>query len=499
MMNINKQNLTTNCDVILIGAGIMSVTLGVLLKELNPNIRIDIYERLDRVAGESSDAWNNAGTGHSALCELNYTPQDEVGDINISKAVKIMESFEVSKQFWTYLVSHGYFNAPTDFINQVPHMSFVTGQEDVEFLRKRFEALQKCHLFEGMEFSDDIKKIRSWIPLIMNERVDNEPVAVTRCEFGTDMNFGELTRNLCKHLKEKHEVEVFLNHEVETLEQQDDKTWKLRVEDKTTGEERFVNSQFVFIGAGGGSLRLLEKSDIPEADGYGGFPVSGQWLVCKNEEIIAQHDAKVYGKAKVGTPPMSVPHLDSRVINGKKELLFGPFAGFSTKFLKEGSFFDLPASITFDNILPMLGVGIHNLSLTKYLIEQVMLSQEEKVEVLREFIPNARDEDWEIAIAGQRVQVIRKDEEEGGVLEFGTEVVTAHDGTIAALLGASPGASTSVTVMLEVMEECFPEQMKSNEWKEKLEEMIPSFGKHLVDDRDFAIKIRSSSNSILGI
>jgi malate dehydrogenase (quinone) len=499
MMNINKQNPTTDCDVILIGAGIMSATLGVLLKELNPNIRIDIYERLDRVAGESSNAWNNAGTGHSALCELNYTPQDEEGNVNISKAIKIMESFEVSKQFWAYLVSHGYFNAPTDFINQVPHMSFVTGEEDVDFLRKRFEALQKCHLFKGMEFSDNVDEISSWIPLIMNKRVDNEPVAVTRSEFGTDMNFGELTRNLCKHLKEKHEVDVFLNHEVETLEQKDDKTWKLRVEDKTTGEERFVTSQFVFIGAGGGSLRLLEKSDIPEADGYGGFPVSGQWLVCINEEIIAQHDAKVYGKAKVGTPPMSVPHLDSRVINGKKELLFGPFAGFSTKFLKEGSFFDLPASISFDNILPMLGAGIHNLPLTKYLIEQVMLSQEEKVDVLREFIPNAKDEDWEIAIAGQRVQVIRKDEEEGGVLEFGTEVVTAHDGTIAALLGASPGASTSVTVMLEVMEECFPEQMKSKEWKEKLEEMIPSFGKHLVNDRDLAMLIRANNLLVLGV
>jgi malate dehydrogenase (quinone) len=498
-MNINQQNPSTDCDVILIGAGIMSATLGVLLKELNPNIRIDIYERLDRVAGESSDAWNNAGTGHSALCELNYTPQDEKGNVCISKAIKIMESFEVSKQFWAYLVGHGYFNAPTDFINQVPHMSFVTGNEDVEFLRKRFEALQKCHLFQGMEFSDDIEKIRFWIPLIMNERADNERVAVTRCEFGTDLNFGELTRNLCKHLKEKYEVDVFLNYEVETLEQQDDKTWKLRVEDKITGEERYVISQFVFIGAGGGSLRLLEKSDIPEADGYGGFPVSGQWLVCKNEEIIVKHDAKVYGKSKVGTPPMSVPHLDSRVIHGKRELLFGPFAGFSTKFLKEGSFFDLPASISFDNILPMLGAGIHNLPLTKYLIEQVMLSQEEKVEVLREFIPNAKDEDWEIAIAGQRVQVIRKDEEEGGVLEFGTEVVTAHDGTIAALLGASPGASTSVTVMLEVMEECFPELMNSLEWKEKLVEMIPSYGKHLAEEEEFTKKIRCSTNAILGI
>ncbi len=497
-MKLNK-NIITDCDIILIGAGIMSATLGVLLKELNPDLRIDIYERLDRVAGESSDAWNNAGTGHSALCELNYTPLKEDSSVSISKAIKIMESFEISKQFWAYLVGHGYFSSPTDFINQVPHMSFVEGKEDVEYLKKRFEALQKSHLFEGMEFSEDFEKIKSWIPLMMQVRNPEEPIAATRTEHGTDMNFGELTRNLCKHLKEKYEVDIFLNHEVETLEQQEDKTWKLRVEHRVTGEERYVTTQFIFIGAGGGSLRLLEKSDIPEADGYGGFPVSGQWLVCKNEEIIAQHDAKVYGKAKVGTPPMSVPHLDSRVINGKKELLFGPFAGFSTKFLKEGSYFDLPASITFDNILPMLGVGIHNLPLTKYLIQQVMLSQEEKVEALREFIPNAKDEDWEIAIAGQRVQVIRKDEEEGGILEFGTEVVTAHDGTIAALLGASPGASTSVTVMLEVMEECFPELMNSVDWKEKLAEMIPSYGKSLKDDILLTQKVRNNSTEILGI
>jgi malate dehydrogenase (quinone) len=498
-MNINKINTTTDADVILIGAGIMSATLGVLLKELNPDIRIDVYERLDRVAGESSEAWNNAGTGHSALCELNYTPLKEDGSVSTSKAIKIIESFEISKQFWAYLVGHGYFNSTSDFINQVPHMSFVEGKEDVEYLRKRFEALKKSHLFEGMEFSEDFEKIKSWIPLMMRNRNPEEPIAATRTEHGTDMNFGELTRNLCKHLKEKYEVDVFLNHEVETLEQQDDKTWKLRVEDKISGEERYVTSQFVFIGAGGGSLRLLEKSNIPEADGYGGFPVSGQWLVCKNEEIIAQHDAKVYGKAKVGTPPMSVPHLDSRVINGKKELLFGPFAGFSTKFLKEGSFFDLPASITFDNILPMLGVGIHNLPLTKYLIEQVMLSQEEKVEVLREFIPNAKDEDWEIAIAGQRVQVIRKDEEEGGVLEFGTEVVTAHDGTIAALLGASPGASTSVVVMLEVMEECFPELMQSDSWKEKIEQMIPSYGKSLNENEELTKRIRGFCDAVLRV
>jgi len=497
-MNINKVNAATDCDVILIGAGIMSATLGVILKELNPNIRINIYERLDRVAGESSEAWNNAGTGHSALCELNYTPLEDDGTVNISKAIKIIESFEISKQFWAYLVGHGYFGSPKDFINQVSHMSFVEGQEDVEYLRKRFNALQKCHLFEGMEFSNDFEKIKSWIPLMMKDRNPEEAIAATCTPHGTDLNFGTLTRGLCKHLKDKYKVDIFLNHDVETLKQQDDKTWKLRVEDKTTGKERHVTSQFVFIGAGGGSLRLLEKSHIPEADGFGGFPVSGQWLVCNNEKIIAQHGVKVYGKAKVGTPPMSVPHLDSRIINGKKELLFGPFAGFSTKFLKEGSLFDLPASISFDNILPMLNVGIHNLPLTKYLMQQVLLSTKEKVDVLREFIPTAKDQDWELAIAGQRVQVIRKDEEGAGILEFGTEVVTAKDGTIAALLGASPGASTSVMVMLEVMEECFSELMQSTEWKTKLAEMIPSYGKSLKDDKELTKRVRDFTFGVLG-
>ena len=496
-MKIVNKNALTDCDVVLIGAGVMSVTLGALLKELDSALRIDIYERLDRIAGESSDAWNNAGTGHSALCELNYTPLEDDGTVTISKAIKIMESFEVSKQFWAYLMSQGYFGSPKDFINQVPHISFVEGQENVDYLSKRFEALQKCHLFEGMQFSDNFEEIKSWIPLMMEGRNPTENIAATLSPHGTDLNFGTLTRSLCRHLKEKFEVDVFLNHEVETLEQQEDKTWKLRVEDKSTGEERYISSRFVFIGAGGGSLKLLEKSDIPEANGYGGFPISGQWLVCKNEQIIAQHGAKVYGKAKLGTPPMSVPHLDSRIINGKKELLFGPFAGFSTKFLKEGSYLDLPASISFDNILPMLNVGIHNLPLTKYLIQQVMLSMEEKVDVLREFIPTAKDEDWELAIAGQRVQVIRKDEEEGGVLEFGTEVVTAKDGTIAALLGASPGASTSVIVMLEVMEECFPELMQSKEWKTKLVEMIPSYGKSLKDDEELTKQVREFTYKVL--
>jgi malate dehydrogenase (quinone) len=495
-MILNDKNSITECDVVLIGAGIMSATLGVFLKELMPNLEIHVYERLDKIAGESSDAWNNAGTGHSALCELNYTPQKE-GKIDTSKALKIMESFEISKQFWAYLAGHGYFASPETFINQVPHISFVTGEEDVDFLKNRYKALKQNHLFSDMEFSQDFEQIKSWIPLMMNDRNSSEKIAATRSLSGTDVNFGELTRSLFNHLTEGFNTDIFLNHEVKKLKQLPDKTWKLEIKDEVNDFEKVITAKFVFIGAGGGSLLLLEDSDIPEAEGYGGFPVSGQWLICKNEELIAQHDAKVYGKAKVGTPPMSVPHLDSRVINGKKELLFGPFAGFSTKFLKEGSFLDLLDSITFDNIRAMIGAGIHNLPLTRYLIQQVRMSPEDKVETLREFIPNAKDEDWELAVAGQRVQVIRKDEEEGGVLEFGTEVVTAHDGTIAALLGASPGASTAVSIMLELMNECFPEQMQSADWQTKLKQMIPSYGENLTKDVILAKRMRVWTNNTL--
>ncbi len=497
-MVLNHKNSVAECDIVLIGAGIMSATLAAFLKELNPNLEIHIYERLDVIAGESSDAWNNAGTGHSALCELNYTPLQEDGSVDIKKALKIMEQFEISKQFWASLTQKGYFNSPKTFINSIPHISFVTG-DDVEFLKKRYKALQNCHLFEGMEYAENPEKIKDWIPLMLQNRDSEEKIAATRIEIGTDVNFGELTRSLFNHLKQSHDVDVFLNQEVKKLKQLEDKTWLIEIEEQKYGIEKNITAKFVFIGAGGYSLPLLEKSEIPEAEGYGGFPVSGQWLVCKNDNLINQHHAKVYGKAKVGTPPMSVPHLDTRFINGKKELLFGPFAGFSTKFLKEGSLLDLLSSIKFDNILPMLSAGIHNLPLTKYLIGQVMMSMEDKIEVLREFIPDAKEEDWELATAGQRVQVIKKDEEEGGILEFGTEVVTATDGTIAALLGASPGASTSVSIMLELMNDCFSEQMKSAEWQAKLKELIPSYGEKLADNQVLSAKIRNWTDEVLGL
>lgn len=488
-------NGQTKTDVILIGAGVMSATLGALLKELVPDWKITVFEKLASSGEESSNEWNNAGTGHAALCELNYTSEKPDGSIDISKAIKVNEQFQVSMQFWSYLVNHNLIRNPQDFIMPLPHMSLVHGQQDVAFLKKRFEAMASNPLFQGMEYSEDPQKLAEWIPLVMEDRTSNEPIAATRIESGTDVNFGALTRLLFDHLKKK-KVDIHYNHQVDDIKRAGDGSWELKVRDASGKVERHT-AQFVFIGGGGGSLPLLQKSGIPEGKHIGGFPISGLFMVCTNPEVVAQHHAKVYGKAKVGAPPMSVPHLDTRFIDNKKSLLFGPFAGFSPKFLKTGSMFDLIGSVKPNNVVTMLAAGAKNLSLTKYLIQQVMLSKEKRMEELREFIPNARNEDWDMLVAGQRVQVIKDTVAGKGTLQFGTEVVSAADGSVAALLGASPGASTAVSVMLEVIEKCFPQHVKA--WEPKLKEMIPSYGASLLKKPELIQSIHTSTERTLGL
>ncbi len=494
-----KNQEENHCDVILIGAGIMSATLGTFLKKLEPNWKINIFERMDKVTAESSEAWNNAGTGHSAFCELNYTTQQEDGSINIEKAIKIAESFEKSKEFWATLTQEGIIKNPKDVIRPIPHISFVWGQENSQFLQKRYETMQKHHLFGEMQFSKNHAKLKEWMPLIMQNREASQELAATRMNIGTDVNFGALARSMFDFLQKDDKVTLHLNHEVENIERQANNIWKLTVKDLDTNNEAIYTSKFVFIGAGGGSLPLLEKAAIPEGNGYGGFPISGQWLVCNKQEIIEKHYAKVYGKANVGSPPMSVPHLNTRMIDGKKALLFGPFAGFSTKFLKHGSYLDLPLSVKWGNILPLVSAGIHNIPLTKYLIEQVVQSPEDRLHALLEYFPDAKIEDWDLQQAGQRVQVIKKDEEEGGVLEFGTEVVYAHDGSLATLLGASPGASTSVAIMLDLLKKCFPDLEKTADWQKNFTELIPSYGKSLAHDADLADATRARTAAVLGL
>ncbi|WP_339216974.1 malate:quinone oxidoreductase [Solibacillus sp. FSL W8-0372] len=493
---VKMSNKHIKSDVILIGAGIMSATLGTMLKELAPDWKIKVFENLAKAGEESSHELNNAGTGHAALCELNYTSEKKDGTIDITKAINVNTQFQDSLQFWSHLVNTKQIEKPENFIMPLPHMSMVQGASNVEYLKKRHAAMTANPLFEGMEFSDDPETLKQWIPLIMNERKSNEPIAATKIDSGTDVNFGALTRTLIANLQ-KQDVDVNYNHNVTDVKRLKDGSWEVKVHNKENGKVEYHTSKFVFLGAGGGSLELLQKSGIPESKHIGGFPISGLFLVCKNEEIINQHHAKVYGKAAVGAPPMSVPHLDTRYIDGQKSLLFGPFAGFSPKFLKTGSNMDLFASIKPHNLFTLLACGVKEMSLSKYLVSQLVLSKEARMEELRQFIPTAKSEDWEISVAGQRVQVIKDTDAGKGTLQFGTEVVTAHDGSIAALLGASPGASTAVSVMLKVIKQCFPEELKT--WEPKIKEMIPSYGENLVENTALLKEIHETTTKALGL
>ena len=485
-------------DMVLVGAGIMSATLAVLLKELDPNIKLEIVELQESGAIESSNPWNNAGTGHAGLCELNYTPDSKDGTIDIKKAVLINTQFEVSKQFWAYLADREGFGSPRDFINPVPHLSFVRGSKNIDYLKRRFDALKTHHAFADMEYSEDRAPLAEWMPLMMPGRDPSEPIAATRAMNGTDVNFGAVTSQLLGYLARSGGVKISYNQKVTGL----DRTasgWKVDIKNTRTGGSRQVQAGFVFLGAGGAALPLLQMSGIEEGKGFGGFPVSGQWLRCDNQEIVKQHQAKVYSLAAVGAPPMSVPHLDTRVVDGKKSLLFGPYAGFTTKFLKRGSFMDLPLSIRPSNIGPMMAVARDNMDLTRYLIKEVMQSMEDRLATLRGFYPEAKAEDWRLEIAGQRVQIIKKDPKKGGILQFGTELVAAKDGTIAALLGASPGASVTVSIMLDLLERCFPEQYRSQAWSSKLQEMFPAREATLQNDAAAYREISQMADKRLGL
>ena len=487
-------------DVLLIGGGIMSATLGTYLQELEPQWSMTMVERLDGVAQESSNGWNNAGTGHSALMELNYTPKKADGSISIEKAVEINEAFQISRQFWAYQVNNGVMHEPRSFITTVPHMSFVWGDENVNFLRARYTALQQSTLFRGMRYSEDHAQIKEWAPLVMEGRDPQQKVAATRTEIGTDVNYGEITRQLIASLQKKPNFALQLSTEVRGFKRNADNSWTVTVADLKNNEtEHDIKAKFVFIGAGGAALKLLQETDIPEAKGYAGFPVGGQFLVAENPDVVNRHLAKVYGQASVGAPPMSVPHIDTRILDGKRVVLFGPFATFSTKFLKNGSLWDLLSSTTTSNFMPMVNVGLDNFDLVKYLVSQVMLSDDDRFAALQEYYPQAKKEDWRLWQAGQRVQIIKSDAEKGGVLRLGTEVVSDKEGTIAALLGASPGASTAAPIMLHLMEKVFKDKVASPEWQAKLKTIIPSYGTKLNGNVEATEQELQYTSEVLGL
>jgi len=474
----------------------MSATLGTLLKELQPDWSIVALERLHDVALESSNAWNNAGTGHAALCELNYMPEAPDGSVDPAKAVQINEQFQQSRQLWSTLVERGVLSEPKTFINATPHMTFVRGEKDVSYLRKRYEALKSQPLFAGIEYSEDSRVINQWAPLLMQKRRKGEPFAATRVPAGTDVDFGALTRQLFHHLRAQG-VSLYENTEVRKLSRNADGTWRIKTRRSIGGTPGSINARFVFVGAGGWALKLLQSSGIPEIKGYGVFPIGGQFLKTTNPALVAQHKAKVYSQASVGAPPMSVPHLDTRVVDGEASLLFGPFATFSPKFLKTGRVTDIVAQVRPGNIGPMLKVAFTNFPLIKYLVGELTKTHRKKVDSLREFMPTAKDEDWTLIQAGQRAQVMKKDPQKGGILQFGTEVVASDDGSIAGLLGASPGASTAVSIMLGLLKTCFPDRMA--EWEPALKELVPSYGTTLNTDPETAQKTLEETAKVLGI
>lgn len=474
----------------------MSATLGTMLQQLEPTWDIRIYERLGDVALESSNPWNNAGTGHAALCELNYTPEKPDGSIDITNAVKVNEQFQVSRQFWSYLVNEGLLPDPSAFLSATPHLSFVWGEDNVTYLRKRFDALKGHPLFAGMQYSEDPAQIRQWAPLLIPGRAKSQPIAATYMAAGTDVDFGALTRLLIDGLVDNG-AQLITEHTVTNLKKEKNGTWRLKLRHEVGATPTEVHARFVFVGAGGWALPLLQKSGIPEIRGYGGFPVSGEWLRTDDPAVVAQHSAKVYGKASVGAPPMSVPHLDTRVVDGERSLLFGPYAGFSPKFLKSGSLFDLFSTIRWHNLVPMIQVALRNFDLLKYLIGELLASRDDKLDALREFYPNANGDAWYKMVAGQRVQIIKNVPGKGGTLQFGTEVVASADGSIAGLLGASPGASTAAPIMLDLLERCFPDRM--DEWRSRLTEMVPSYGTTVSADPKFAKKVLTTTAKTLAI
>ena len=458
-------------DAVLIGGGIMSATLGSMLAVLEPDWRIVLVERGDVLAGESSDPWNNAGTGHSGFCELNYMPDPS----DATKPSSIARQFLQTRQWWAHLVHLGLLD-PQMFVHSTPHMDVVFGDSDVEYLRRRFATLRAEPLFAATQFSDDPSVIARWAPLVMDGRQPGadgrgQPVAATFSPDGTDVDFGALTRALVDIVADRG-GEVRLGHEVRRLDQGVDSSWRVHGR-RSDGCGFDLYGSRVFVGAGGQALRLVQRAGLPEVRGYGVLPVGAAFLRCSTPEVVARHSTKVYGQADVGAPPMSVPHLDKRHVDGKEYLLFGPYATFSTKLLKHGRWTDFFTTISARNIVVILAAVLQNLSLVRYLIGQLASTRSRRIAQLRKYYPAADADEWEYVAAGQRAQLITPDPDLLGVIQQGTELVVSADGSASGLLGASPGASTAVPIMLDLLARSWPDRWHDS-WSSTLQSAIPA-------------------------
>lgn len=489
-------------DVLLIGSGIMSATLGAMLKNLKPGLKIQLFEAAEGFAHEASDGWHNAGTGHAGICELSYTPnRGDDGEVDVKKAIEIFHQFEHSKQFWGYAVREGIIEDAKTFINRVPHIAFVYGQPQVDFLKSRFKGMQAHHFFEAMTFTEDREVIKQWAPLLLDGRDPNEPIAATKMDVGSDVNFGSIARQFTTWLDKQDGCSAHTQHKVIDLDETPD-GWKVTIKNTADNTTLVKHAKFVFIGAGGGSLPLLQKSGIDESKGFGGFPIGGQWLICEKPEIYQQHEAKVYGMSPGAAPTMAVPHLDTRVIDGKRALLFGPYASWTTKYLHEtGKWTDLFKSIRLDNVASLIKVGLYNIPLVRYLIQQGTQSMTTRMGELKNFYPAADINDWKLIDAGIRVQAIKKEDGDAGIVHFGTEVVTNKKKTISALLGASPGASVSTNIILQIVKDCFADELATDDGHGRMKTMVPTFDEDLIpsDKADRQREVAFQAERSLGL
>mmetsp|Transcript_82104 Transcript_82104/g.145559 ORF Transcript_82104/g.145559 Transcript_82104/m.145559 type:complete len:566 (+) Transcript_82104:69-1766(+) len=487
-------------DAVFIGGGIVSTTTALILKKLQPDWTIVIIERLGAVGEESSHGFSNAGTGHSGFCEPNYTPaivKDGKETVKIDKPIFACESFMAGRQFWASLVTEGLVKDPTSFIRSAPHIAFGPGEEKKKTIVKRFEAMKPQPLFATMEFSDDPKVMTKWAPLVMEGRDPSQPCAMTYVKEGTDVDFGALTKACCEaFIKLGGDLRLF--SEVTKIKEDVDHSWMVTTRKCDAGRGyRVYKSKFVFVGAGGWSLPMLQMSGIPQIKGYNALSVDGEWAVCQNPAVVNRHPVKVYAPGPVGAPPMSMPHIDAREIGGKKMLLFGPWCQWTPRFLKKGKMTDAFRVFKPHNIMPLATAGLKNLDLGVFLLRQMTTSYPQRFEEIKEYYPKADPDDWTFVPAAVRAQIIKRDGKSKicGALQFGTEVISNDSGTLAGLMGASPGASTVVQIALDVLRRCYKDVFPT--WEADIKKMIPSFGTKLNENPAMVKKVYEDTAKVL--